>query len=74
MIAFLKRWYREFKNEQALKNPLQSTMMTKEEVSEQLNNDNDRVFDFFCNVMSTAQESAEDLNEIRTGSRYNYED
>lgn len=31
MIDFLKRWYREFKNEQAIKNPLQSTMMTKEE-------------------------------------------
>lgn len=36
MKNFLKRWYDEFKNEQAIKNPLQSTMMTKEEVSDAL--------------------------------------
>ncbi len=47
MRQFLKRWYKEFKNEQAIKNPLQSTMMTKEEVSEQLNSDDDRSLRFF---------------------------
>jgi hypothetical protein len=31
MKEFLKRWYNEFKNEQAIKEPLQSMMM-KEEV------------------------------------------
>ena len=36
MKNFLKRWYKEFKNEQEIKNSLQSTMMTKEEVLDSL--------------------------------------
>jgi hypothetical protein len=31
MRTFFKRWYKEFKNEQAIKNHLQSTMMTNED-------------------------------------------
>lgn len=46
MIDFLKRWYREFKNEQAIKNPLQSTMMTKEEVLSAFSTNNSSVFQF----------------------------
>ncbi|WP_305840100.1 hypothetical protein [Photobacterium leiognathi] len=54
MIDFLKRWYREFKNEQAIKNPLQSTMMTKEEVGKALNEKQER--DIILKYISTIAE------------------
>ena len=44
MIKFLKLWYKEFKNEQAIKAPLQSTMMTKEEVLDACSINNSSVF------------------------------
>ena len=58
MIEFFKRWYKEFKNEQALKNPLQSTMMTKEEVGKALNEKQER--DIILECISTIAEGYDD--------------